>query len=208
MRRGWKSTTPQRVSAISWSTDRRCTATLRWAVRSASSNVVAFGRDLQVSYRVWSPKSGYPGHAAYRDFHTYDHTTGLKPARVTGRNVASDAKAPYDPERADNAVDGHVADFVSLVRQRLISESERIGRPAHVIAAFDTELFGHWWYEGPVWLERVLRALPEAGVRVGTCPTPLPTASSGLPSNCRPALGVPARTGRCGPANRWPIWSS
>ena len=30
---------------------------------------VAFGRDLPVSYRVWSPKSGYPGHADYRDFH-------------------------------------------------------------------------------------------------------------------------------------------
>jgi 1,4-alpha-glucan branching enzyme len=50
----------------------------------------------------------------------------------------------------------------------LRAESERIGRPAHVIAAFDTELFGHWWYEGPTWLARVLRALPEAGIRVGT----------------------------------------
>ncbi len=132
------------------------------------TDVVAFGRDLQVSYRVWSPKSGYPGHAAYRDFHTYDHLTGLKPARVTGRNVPSEAKAPYDPERADRAVDVHVADFVDVVRNRLTSESERIGRPAHVVAAFDTELFGHWWYEGPTWLQRVLRALPAAGVRVGT----------------------------------------
>jgi 1,4-alpha-glucan branching enzyme len=134
----------------------------------ADSPVVAFGRDLTVSYRVWSPKSGYPGHAAYRDFHTYDHRTGLKPARVTGRNVPPEAKAPYDPARAEAAVDAHVADFVEVVRRRLFSESERIGRPAHVIAAFDTELFGHWWYEGPMWLERVLRALPEAGVRVGT----------------------------------------
>ncbi|MCB0924216.1 MAG: glycoside hydrolase family 57 protein, partial [Mycobacterium sp.] len=116
------------------------------------SGVVAFGRDLQVSYRVWSPKSGYPGHAAYRDFHTHDHLTGLKPARVTGRAVPAEAKAPYDPVRADHAVDGHVADFVDLVRTRLISESDRIGRPAHVVAAFDTELFGHWWYEGPTWL--------------------------------------------------------
>ena len=130
--------------------------------------VIAFGRDLTVSYRVWSPKSGYPGHAAYRDFHTYDHRTGLKPARVTGRNVAPQDKAPYDPQRADAAVDAHVADFVELVRRRLHAESERIGRPAHVVAAFDTELFGHWWFEGPTWLERVLRALPEAGVRVGT----------------------------------------
>ena len=58
------------------------------------SDVVAFGRDLQVSYRVWSPKSGYPGHSAYRDFHTYDHQFGLKPARVTGRTVAGPDKKP------------------------------------------------------------------------------------------------------------------
>ncbi|EUA13970.1 hypothetical protein I553_7090 [Mycobacterium xenopi 4042] len=87
---------------------------------------------------------------------------------MTGRNVPADAKAPYDPERADRTVDTHVADFVDVVRRRLFGETERIGRPAHVIAAFDTELFGHWWYEGPTWLQRVLRALPAAGVRVGT----------------------------------------
>ncbi len=132
------------------------------------ADVVAFGRDLQVSYRVWSPKSGYPGHAAYRDFHTYDHDTGLKASRVTGRTVDGADKAPYDPELASAAIRRHVADFVATVEQRLRSESERIGRPALVVAAFDTELFGHWWHEGPQWLEQVLRALPEAGIEVGT----------------------------------------
>ncbi|GAA1480942.1 glycoside hydrolase family 57 protein [Gordonia sinesedis] len=132
------------------------------------SGVVAFGRDLTVSYRVWSPRSGYPGHAAYRDFHTYDHATGLKPARVTGKSVAGPDKKPYRPDRVDAVIDRHVDDFVAHVRRRLIDESTRIGRPALVVAAFDTELFGHWWYEGPVWLERVLRRLPEAGVSVGT----------------------------------------
>jgi len=132
------------------------------------SDVVAFGRDLQVSYRVWSPKSGYPGHAAYRDFHTYCHDTGLKPARVTGRTVPSHEKAPYDPDLASATVDKHVADFVETIRRRLRSESARIGRDALVVAAFDTELFGHWWYEGPLFLERLLRALPEAGIEVGT----------------------------------------
>lgn len=134
----------------------------------AGSDVVAFGRDLTVSYRVWSPKSGYPGHAAYRDFHTYDHRTGFKPVRVTGKNVPGEAKKPYLPEATAAVVDKHVDDFVDCVRQRLIAESERIGRPALVVAGFDTELFGHWWHEGPVWLEKVLRALPEAGVSVGT----------------------------------------
>lgn len=164
-----------------------------------SSDVIAFGRDLQVSYRVWSPKSGYPGHAAYRDFHTYDHTTGLKAARVTGRNVASDDKAPYVPQRADAAVDIHVADFVDVIRQRLTSESERIGRPAHVIAAFDTELFGHWWYEGPVWLGRVLRALPEAGIRVGTLGDAIAQGYLGAPVELPPSSW--------GSGKDWQVWS-
>ena len=163
------------------------------------TDVLAFGRDLQVSYRVWSPRSGYPGHSAYRDFHTYDHVTGLKPARVTGRNVDSEAKAPYDPQRADRAVDAHVADFVDVVRRRLISESDRIGRPAHVVAAFDTELFGHWWYEGPVWLERVLRALPEAGVRVGTLGTARDAGFVGAPVDLPPSSW--------GSGKDWQVWS-
>lgn len=163
------------------------------------SNVVAFGRDLQVSYRVWSPKSGYPGHAAYRDFHTYDHTTGLKPARVTGRNVPSDEKAPYDAGRADAAVDSHVADFVDIVRHRLIAESERLGRPAHVVAAFDTELFGHWWHEGPIWLERVLRALPEAGVQIGTLSDATATGYTGN------AVELPPSS--WGSGKDWQVWN-
>ncbi len=163
------------------------------------TDVVAFGRDLQVSYRVWSPKSGYPGHAAYRDFHTYDHLTGLKPARVTGRNVPSEGKAPYDPERADRAVDVHVADFVDVVRARLRSESERIGRPAHVVAAFDTELFGHWWYEGPTWLQRVLRALPAAGVRVGTLTDAIDGGFVGAPVALPP--------GSWGSGKDWQVWA-
>ena len=165
----------------------------------AGSDVVAFGRDLQVSYRVWSPRSGYPGHAAYRDFHTYDHATGLKPARVTGRNVSSDAKAPYDPARADSAVNAHVVDFVDTVRQRLTSESARIGRPAHVVAAFDTELFGHWWHEGPVWLERVLRALPAAGVRVGTLADAVADGYLG------PPVELPSSS--WGSGKDWQVWA-
>jgi len=163
------------------------------------SGVLAFGRDLAVSYRVWSPKSGYPGHAAYRDFHTYDHLTGLKPARVTGRSVAPGDKAPYDPARAERAVRAHVADFVEVVRNRLISESQRIGRPAHVVAAFDTELFGHWWHEGPAWLGRLLRALPAAGVRLGTLADAAERGFVGAPVELPP--------GSWGSGKDWQVWS-
>lgn len=132
------------------------------------TDVLCFGRDLEVTYRVWSPKAGYPGHAAYRDFHTWDHAVGIKPSRVTGKQVPPPEKAPYDAARAAQTVHAHVKDFVDTVVQRLRDLREQHGRPALVIAAYDTELFGHWWHEGPMWLDGVLRALPEAGVRVTT----------------------------------------
>jgi 1,4-alpha-glucan branching enzyme len=132
------------------------------------SDVVCFGRDLEVSYRVWSPQVGYPGDPAYRDFHTYDHPTGLKPSRVTGVDVAPQDKEPYSPAAAAHVVERHAADFVDAVVRRLRSLKEQHGRPSLVVAAYDTELYGHWWHEGPAWLEAVLRALPLAGVRVTT----------------------------------------
>ncbi|WP_328858398.1 glycoside hydrolase family 57 protein [Williamsia herbipolensis] len=162
------------------------------------SDVVAFGRDLDISYRVWSPRSGYPGHAAYRDFHTYDHDFGLKPARVTGRGVAGPDKAPYDPERAQAAIATHVEDFAQRVRERLIDESARIGRPALVVAAFDTELFGHWWHEGPQWLEAVLRRLPEIGVRVGTLADARTRGFVGTPVDLGPSSW--------GSGKDWRVW--
>jgi 1,4-alpha-glucan branching enzyme len=140
-----------------------------WAARPVGeTDVLAFGRDLEVTYRVWSPKAGYPGHAAYRDFHTWQHEVGLKAARVTGKTVEPQDKAPYDPALAADVLGTHVKDFVETVVTRLRSLKRQHGREALVVAAYDTELFGHWWHEGPAWLEGVLRALPEAGVRVTT----------------------------------------
>jgi 1,4-alpha-glucan branching enzyme len=132
------------------------------------SGVLAFGRDLEVSYRVWSPRAGYPGAPDYRDFHTFDHASGFRPARVTGKHVPPEAKRPWEPDLAAAAVRRDAADFVDTVVRRLRGLAARDGRPGLVVAAFDTELFGHWWHEGPAWLGAVLRALPAAGVRVTT----------------------------------------
>ncbi len=138
-----------------------------WTV--ADSPVVAFGRDLDVTYRVWSPRRGYPGGAWYRDFHAFHYESGFRPYRVTSVRTPADEKALYDPERAAGAVARDADDFVAVVVNRLRDlAATRDGRPGLVVAAYDTELFGHWWHEGPQWLERILRLLPEAGVRVTT----------------------------------------
>ncbi|HVV09904.1 glycoside hydrolase family 57 protein [Amycolatopsis sp.] len=163
-----------------------------------SSDVVCFGRDLEVTYRVWSPKAGYPGHANYRDFHTWAHEVGLKPSRVTGKTVAPQDKAPYDPALAADTLSLHVKDFVETVVSRLRSLRERNGREGLVVAAYDTELFGHWWHEGPAWLEGILRALPEAGVRVTTLEGALAAGHLGSP------VDLPASS--WGSGKDWRVW--
>lgn len=132
-------------------------------VRLGDSDVVAFGRNLDITYRVWSPRRGYPGNRWYRDFHTFDHTWGLRPARVTSVHTAPTDKAPYDAERAAEQVRKDAADFIERVRQHC-----RAHPGAVVVAAYDTELFGHWWHEGPAFVDEILRGLPAAGINVTT----------------------------------------
>lgn len=163
-----------------------------------SSDVVCFGRDLEVTYRVWSPKAGYPGDPAYRDFHTFDHPSGLKPSRVTGKHVPPHEKRPYDPALAAVSVARHAADFVDTVVKRLRSLKARHGQPGLVVAAYDTELFGHWWHEGPAWLSAVLRALPEVGVQVTTLRGALAAGHVG------PPVELPASS--WGSGKDWRVW--
>ncbi len=131
----------------------------------ADTDVRVVGRDLPLAYRVWSPRRGYPGGRWYRDFHTYDHEWGMKIHRVTSRITPPERKAPYDPDRAAQAVLRDARDFVTAVRNHLRDQQRRNPhRPGLAVVAYDTELFGHWWHEGPEWLEEVLRLLPEAGI--------------------------------------------
>jgi 1,4-alpha-glucan branching enzyme len=161
-------------------------------------STLCFGRDLEVSYRVWSPRSGYPGAPDYRDFHTFDHASGFRPARVTGRHVPPADKKPWEPDLAAAAVRRDAADFVATVRTRLRDLADRHGRPALVVAAFDTELFGHWWHEGPDWLAAVLTALPSAGVRVTTLRGAVGAGH----------VGAPVSLGRSswGAGKDWRVW--
>lgn len=132
------------------------------------SDVVAFARDLDVTYRVWSPRRGYPGGRYYRDFHSFDHASGFRAFRVTSTASTAEQKAPYDPVAGLAAARADAADFVAVIEARLRQLRAERGRPGLVVAAYDTELFGHWWHEGPEFLAAVLRLLPAAGVRVAT----------------------------------------
>ena len=125
-------------------------------VRIDGTDVVAFGRDLSVAYHVWSPTEGYPGNAWYLDHYATGGFGVHRSWRVTDRTLPPDAKAPYLPVRAVEQAAADAQHFVDVVRATLA------GRPGGlVVAAYDTELLGHWWHEGPTWLGEVLESITQ-----------------------------------------------
>ena len=94
---------------------------------------------------------GYPGEAAYREFHRKDDRSGLRYWRVTDTKTGLGAKEPYSPGTAAERVRGHAVHFVGLLRETLARHREERGSDALLAVTFDSELFGHWWFEGVDW---------------------------------------------------------
>ena len=138
------------------------------AWRVAGTSVQAVPRDLEVTNLIWSSRSGYPAAGPYRDFHAREEYTGIHLWSITHPDALLEHKGRYDPEAARAQVERDAAHFAGAVRQRLTSLAEANGMPGLVVAAYDTELFGHWWHEGPAFLGRTIRALRAAGVHVTT----------------------------------------
>jgi 1,4-alpha-glucan branching enzyme len=121
------------------------------------AGVSAYVRDPRASMQVWSRFEGYPGDGVYLEFHKMRWPGGLKLWRVSGPSVDLGAKEPYDPGQALDRARGHADHFAGLLGGIASAEAGR--RDGVIVAPFDTELFGHWWFEGPDFLGDVYRAL-------------------------------------------------
>ncbi len=129
--------------------------------------VAALVRDPKASMQVWSRQLGYPGDEWYLEFHKIRWPGGLKLWRVSWPNTDLGEKRPYDPSAALAQVALHASHFSSLLRSAQLAGN---GRGDGVVAVpFDTELFGHWWFEGVEFLAAVYRNLADQdGVRAVT----------------------------------------
>ncbi len=151
------------------------------------NGVMAFGRDPACSRQVWSAEQGYPGDAEYREYYRdigfdlpLDYigpyildgdtriNTGIKYFRVTGGEAV---KQIYQPEKAQDKAKQHAEDFIDKRRRQINALAPGMDRPPMLVAPYDAELFGHWWYEGPQWLEAVLRqaAREDSGLETVSC---------------------------------------
>jgi 1,4-alpha-glucan branching enzyme len=134
----------------------------------AGSDVAAVARHPEVSGQVWSATFGYPGDPYYREFHRKDDRSGLRYWRVTDHTSGLGEKREYVPHLASERVHQHADHFIGTVRTELAAQRARTGRDGLLTVTFDSELFGHWWFEGVDWLAAVLRRAAEGGPETTT----------------------------------------
>jgi 1,4-alpha-glucan branching enzyme len=129
-----------------------------------------FPRDPRTGVQVWSGDTGYPGDSVYLDFHKKRWPGGHRYWRVTGARVDMGDKQPYYPQEAGERTKAHAAHFVHLVYEALKSGFNDAVPPI-LCSPFDAELFGHWWFEGPLWLEAIARTLHDynTGLQLISC---------------------------------------
>jgi 1,4-alpha-glucan branching enzyme len=141
------------------------------------SGVAAFSRDTESAHQVWSAEHGYPGDYKYREFYRdvgydldYDYikpylhldgvrrNVGIKYHSITGR-VPLSSKEPYNPHQAEETAAVHAGNFL-FNRERQIEHIHNVmGKKPILTSMYDAELFGHWWYEGPQFLEYLFRKI-------------------------------------------------
>jgi 1,4-alpha-glucan branching enzyme len=143
------------------------------------NGVAVFARDVDTSQQVWSAEIGYPGNDLYREFyrdigwdapldylkpHLHEDGArrhlGLKYHRITGRDVPQQKKGPYLPELARQQAAADAGDFIAERQKQAYKLRETFeGHPPLVVSPYDAELFGHWWYEGPQFIDFFFRKL-------------------------------------------------
>lgn len=140
------------------------------------TGVAAFGRDHESSQQVWSSQVGYPGAPEYREFYKdlgweaeYEYikpyilpngqrkNIGIKYHKITGRGLGLSEKELYDPYWAREKTAEHAANFMFNREYQVQHLYQIMQRPPIILSPYDAELFGHWWYEGPWFLDYIYR---------------------------------------------------
>lgn len=138
--------------------------------------VAAFGRDQESSQQVWSTQLGYPSDPVYREFYKdlgweaeYEYikpyimpngqrkNVGIKYHKITGRGLSLADKQLYDPYWAREKAAEHAGNFMRNRERQIYHLHSIMQRPPIVLSPYDAELFGHWWYEGPWFIDFCVR---------------------------------------------------
>lgn len=127
----------------------------------AAKPVAILTRDPKTGLRVWSGEWGYPGDGNYLEFHKKRFPGGLRYWKITSAKSDLGSKMVYWPDDVPARLRENADHFADLVKSTLLEFYGQNGMPGIVVAPFDGELFGHWWFEGPRWIYMVLKSLAQ-----------------------------------------------
>ena len=147
--------------------------------------VAFFGRDSESTLPVWSANDGYPGNPNYREFHRdlgWDlsienlkkigikekRPLGIKLFKISSKQTSLENKQQYDPQAAQESVEKDADNYLKDRKKQLIKLQESMKIEPLLIAPFDAELFGHWWFEGPKFLSQLFIKSREEGIKLIT----------------------------------------
>lgn len=123
------------------------------------AQVAVMGRNDRAGYQVWSAADGYPGDGCYREFHKKDTQSGMHYWRITSPETDLGDKMLYDPVLAMSRIHENSDHYVNVLYHQLNDYKNATGKHGLVMVSFDTELFGHWWFEGVEFIKQVIRKL-------------------------------------------------
>jgi 1,4-alpha-glucan branching enzyme len=123
------------------------------------NGTVCMARDPETTVKVWSGEHGYPGDPHYLEFHKQLYPGRHRYWRISEDKRDLGKKQPYDPWKAFENIGRHAEDFVRTLKSTLARYRGSGDREGTVVAMYDTELFGHWWWEGPEFLYEASRLI-------------------------------------------------
>jgi 1,4-alpha-glucan branching enzyme len=133
-------------------------------------SAAVFARHKALSMLVWSGKTGYPGEGDYLEFHKQEHPHRHKYWRITDSDFDLGMKEPYNPDWIEDKLDKQSNHFIHNIENSVNFFQNHTGKNATITLAFDTELFGHWWFEGPQFLKYLIKGLANSPwVNMVTC---------------------------------------
>ena len=121
-------------------------------------------RHKSASDKVWSEKTGYPSHSAYLDFHKREYDSTLRYWKVTNLPEYPQEKYPYVMADAKKQAYLDAKEYVEYLEKLALAYLEQVNETGVICLAFDTELFGHWWFEGPEFLTNFIREMDKSDI--------------------------------------------
>ena len=138
--------------------------------REGRAPVAVFTRDPETGLQVWSGEWGYPGDGNYLDFHKKRFPGGHRYWKVTSAKADLALKEIYNPEIALGRIPENAAHFAGMIKRILHDYHKSTGRAGLICAPYDAELYGHWWFEGPLFIKQVIKNMQaDTDYAVATC---------------------------------------